>query len=343
MNTRTKPPSTHAPAVESKPRAPAAAKPDKKGVASLRGGDYLSLGDLDAVQIRDIFETAAAAKADITSYRDALRGKTAILLFEKPSLRTRVTFEVGPVKMGGHALYFDHSKDRIGARESVKDYAKNLERWVDCIVARVFDHRVLEELAAHARIPVVNALSDRFHPCQALADYFTLAERARGAAGLRGFRLAFIGDGNNVCASLMHGAGKLGVHLTIVCPPGYEPEPAIVQESRGFAAGSGGSISITHDPDAVKGVQAVYTDTWVSMGDEAETAARANAFRPYRVDERLMALAAKGASFMHCLPAHRGEEVTDAVIDSKASIVYDQAENRMHVQNGLLLHLLGGA
>jgi ornithine carbamoyltransferase len=318
--------------VESKPRT---------SQASLAGADFLSLADISAGQIAELFETAAATKRDFALYTSSLAGKTVILLFEKPSLRTRVTFEVGPGKMGGQAIYFDHAKERIGARESVKDYAKNLERWVDCIVARVFSHKVLQELAQHSSIPVINALSDCYHPCQGLADYFTLSERLGGVGGLRGFKLAFVGDGNNVCASLMHGAGKLGVDLTVICPPGYEPEAAVTKESREFAKTSGGSVTITHDPAAVKNAQAVYTDTWVSMGDESETAARAAAFGQYQVNARLMAMAAKNAYFMHCLPAHRGEEVTDQVIDSKTSVVYDQAENRMHVQNALLLHVLG--
>lgn len=327
-----KEPGAEAHSIEGKPKS-----------GSLKGRDFLSLADLSADQIGSLFETAAATKADIGPYRRALDGKTVILLFEKPSLRTRVTFEVGPAKMGGQAIYFDHSKDRIGAREAVKDYGKNLERWLDCIVARVYSHRVLEELAEHSSIPVINALSDRLHPCQALADYFTLSERVGGIGGLRCFRLAFVGDGNNVCASLMHGAGRLGVHLTVICPPGYEPEAAITTQARAAAKASGGSITITHNAAAVKDAQAVYADTWVSMGDESETAARASAFGEYRVDGRMMAAAAKGAYFMHCLPAHRGDEVTDTVIDSKASVVYDQAENRMHVQNALLLHVLGAA
>jgi len=316
-------------------------KPVHVQAKPLAGADLLSLGDFELPQLESLYQTAAATKADITPYRDALRGKTVILLFEKPSLRTRVTFEVGPSKMGAHVIYFDHGKERIGARESVKDYGLNLERWVDCIVARVYSQEVLVELAGASRIPVVNALSDKYHPCQALADYFTLTERVRGVSGLKGFKLAYVGDGNNVCASLMHGAGKFGVDMTVICPEGYEPEPAVVEESRRFAAKSGGSIRITNDPAAVKGAQAVYTDTWVSMGDEAEKVARMAAFSGYRVDEKLMALAGKNALFMHCLPAHRGAEVTDGVIDSKNSVVYDQAENRMHVQNALLLGLLG--
>jgi ornithine carbamoyltransferase len=308
---------------------------------SLRGADFLSLADLSAEQIGMLFATAAAAKAEIGVNRTALAGKTVILLFEKPSLRTRVTFEVGPSKMGGHAIYFDHSKERIGDREAVKDYGRNLERWVDCVVARVFSHGVLTELAANCAVPVINALSDEFHPCQALADYFTLAERLGGPAALRGFTMAYVGDGNNVCASLMHGAGKLGVNLRVICPKGFEPDPAVLSESQALASRSGGSIDVTRDPAGVEGAGAVYTDTWVSMGDEGEKVKRMAAFAKYRVDEKLMSAAAPDALFMHCLPAHRGAEVTDGVIDSPRSVVYDQAENRMHVQNALLLHVLG--
>jgi ornithine carbamoyltransferase len=319
---------------------------------SLKNTDLLTLSTLDAAQIEELFITAAATKRDVAPFRRALDGKTIILLFEKPSLRTRVTFEVGPGKMGAKTIFFDHSKERVGARESVRDYGKNLERWVDAIVARVFSQEVLEELAENCRVPVINALSDSFHPCQALADYFTLAEKLgvkggvkSGLARLKGFKLAYVGDGNNVCASLMHGASKLGVHMTVICPKGYQPEPVVLEEARAMAGGSGGTITISHDANSVKGAQAVYTDTWVSMGDEAEKVKRMGAFAKFRVDEKLMETAGNGSGepfFMHCLPAHRGAEVTDGVIDGPTSIVYDQAENRMHVQNALLLHMLGG-
>lgn len=324
---------------------------------SLHGRDFLSLAAVSRLEIAELYETATRVKRNIAPYAAALEDKTIILLFEKPSLRTRVTFEVGPSKMGAHCIYFDHSKERIGARESVRDYAKNLERMVDCIVARVFSQEVLDDLAEHAKIPVVNALSDAFHPCQALADYFTLAERlATNAAHnnnsppsgesiinrLRGARLAYIGDGNNVCASLMHGAAILGVHLTVITPKGYAPEKALIEECVRLACASGGQLLVTTDTNAVKGAQAVYTDTWVSMGDEAEKVKRMAAFAKHRVDERLMEIAGPSTLFMHCLPAHRGAEVTDAVIDSPQSIVYEQAENRMHTQNALLLHILGG-
>jgi ornithine carbamoyltransferase len=316
--------------------------PNKNTGASLKGADLLTLSTLDAAQIAALFKTASATKRDPGAFRQALAGKSVILLFEKPSLRTRVTFELGPNQMGGAALYFDHSKERIGQRESVRDYAKNLERWVQLIVARVYSHAVIEQLAEHSSAPVINALSDQFHPCQALADCLTLAEHLGGIDKLRGTKLAFVGDGNNVCHSLMHGAAILGANLTVITPPRYEPEPDIVAESRRLAeAGGGGSIELSNDAGAVKGSRAVYTDAWTSMGDESEAAQRRKAFSRYQVNAALMAKAGADAKFMHCLPAHRGEEVTDEVIDSPNSIVYDQAENRLHAQNALMLHVLG--
>jgi ornithine carbamoyltransferase len=319
-------------------------RPGAKNRQSLAGADLLSLSDLSPAELAGLFETAAAVKADLAPFGRALAGKTIILLFEKPSLRTRVTFEVGPQKMGGQAIYFDHSKERIGDRESVKDYGRNLERWVDCIVARVYSHAVLEEMAENCSVPVINALSDMYHPCQALADYFTLVERVGSVERLRGLPMAYVGDGNNVCASLMHGAGLLGVDLRVICPEGYEPEAPVLAEASELAAASGGSITVTADPGAVRGAAAVYTDTWVSMGDEGEKVRRMAAFADYRVDEEMMAEAGHSGNpawFMHCLPAHRGAEVTDGVIDAATSLVYDQAENRMHCQNALLATLIG--
>jgi len=292
----------------------------KRAVADRKSAaNFLSLSALSRQGLRELFALSAAVKADIGAYRAALAGKTVILIFEKPSLRTRVTFEVGPQKMGGQAIYFDHSKERIGDRESVKDYGRNLERWVDCVVARVYAHDVLVEMAEHCRVPVVNALSDREHPCQALADYFTLFERLGSIA-------------------------LLGVDLRVICPEGYEPEPAAVEEAQRLTDESGAKITVSNDPGAVRGAAAVYTDTWVSMGDEGEKVRRMAAFADYRVDEEMMAEAGRGgkaAWFMHCLPAHRGAEVTDGVIDAEGSLVYDQAENRMHVQNALLVTLIG--
>jgi ornithine carbamoyltransferase len=301
--------------------------------------DLISMGQLDAAAIGRLFETAAAMKADPSAYAGALRGKAVVMLFEKPSLRTRVTFEVGVGKMGGLAMYFDHASERIGQREPVRDYAKNLERWVECIVARTHGHGTIQELAEHASIPVVNALSDHEHPCQALADLFTLHERFGRLSGLR---LAFVGDGNNVCHSLMLGAATLGVDITVITPEGFAPDAEVVRAAGALAVDSGSAVAVTTHTSAVAGHHAVYTDKWVSMGQDG---GKGGAFAAYRVDAAMMRAAgegiAGGAVFMHCLPAKRGEEVAAEVIDSPASVVYDQAENRMHVQDALLWYLLG--
>jgi ornithine carbamoyltransferase len=300
--------------------------------------DLLSDRDLTGDDLRLIFELADRVKASPASFAQALRGKQLALIFEKPSLRTRVTFEVGMTSLGGFAIYLDHAKPRLGERESTKDIARNLERWVDGIVARTFAQASVVELAAHASIPVVNALTDLWHPCQALADFYTLREKF---GGLREFVLAFVGDGNNVCHSLLITAAKLGVSLRVAAPPGYEPKAEIVAEAKGLAAEAGASVELFHDPfEAVAGAQAVYTDVWASMGQEHAQHLRAQVFAPYRVTESLMAAAAPGALLMHCLPAHRGQEVTDEVLDSARSVVFDQAENRLHVQKALLLLLL---
>jgi len=309
--------------------------------AALAGGDLLSLTDLTPRAILDLFETARAMKADITPYRKVLDGKTVIMLFEKASLRTRITFETGVHKLGGAPIYMEHSTQRLGERESMKDYGKNLERWIDCIVARVYSHKVIEELADAARVPVINALSDRFHPCQGLADLFTLAERPDG---LGGKSLAYIGDGNNVCHSLMHAATMLGVDMTVVTPKGYGPAADVVEECTRFAAAAGCTLRLSTDAAAVEGHHAVYTDVWVSMGQADQAGKRRKVFADYQVNAGLMERAGRGIEggslFMHCLPAQRGVEVTDEVIDSHNSVVYDQAENRMHVQNALLVKLL---
>lgn len=305
---------------------------------SLGFKDYLTAAELSASSAAALFDAAAAFKREPGKFGAMLAGRSVVMLFEKPSLRTRVTFEIGIAKMGGHALYYDHSKERIGERESVYDYAKNLERWCDAIVARTFSHEVVEGLAKHARVPVVNALSDEFHPCQALADLFSLHERL---GELKGKRLAFVGDGNNVCASLMILAATLGMHVVVVGPEGYEPAEAAMKIARVKGSESGGSVTVSHDAGAVKGAAAVYTDAWTSMGWEAEAQERRRVFGPYQVNGEMMAKAGGGALFMHCLPAHRGEEVTDEVIDSPNSIVFDQAENRMHAQNALLMNMIG--
>lgn len=306
------------------------------------GSDLLTLSHLSRGTIEDLFTLTREIKRDIRPFRHALDGKAVVMLFEKPSLRTRVSFEVGINKLGGTAIYMDHGKQRLGERESVKDYALNLERWVECIVARVYLQTVLEEMADASRVPVINALSDRFHPCQALADMFTLLEQF---GTLRDRRIAYIGDGNNVCNSLMHAATILGVGMVVVTPEGFEPPASVIDDCERLAAVSGSELVITSDRQKLHGCDAVYTDVWLSMGQGAgaadEAAKRRAKFEPYRVTPELMALARKNARFMHCLPAHRGEEVVDEVIDSRVSVVYDQAENRMHAQNALLVKLLG--
>jgi ornithine carbamoyltransferase len=290
-------------------------------------------------QVRELLQLAADVKAQPERYRGALGGRFLAMIFEKPSLRTRVTFEVGIQSLGGSAIFLDHSNARLGERESIPDVARSLSRWVQGIVARVFEQKALEELAAHASIPVVNALSDRFHPCQALSDFFTLEERF-GAA--RGLKLAYVGDGNNVCHSLLLAGARVGAHVRVATPAGYAPDAQIVADARRTAKETRGKIEVLRAPqEAVAGAQAIYTDVWTSMGQESETDERAAKFAPYQVNDELMSLAAPDAVFLHCLPAHRGAEVTDAVMDGPRSIVFDQAENRLHVQKAILLKLLG--
>jgi ornithine carbamoyltransferase len=300
--------------------------------------DLIAERDLTRRDLELIFQLAQRVKASPGSFAQALQGKQLALIFEKPSLRTRVTFEVGMTSLGGYAIYLDHTKPRLGERESIKDIARNLERWVHGIVARTFAHAAVQELADHASIPVINALTDLLHPCQALADYFTLGEKL---GQLKGLKLAFVGDGNNVCHSLMMTGAKLGVSVNVATPPGFEPKAEIVEDAKASAKNTGARVQLFNDPaEAVAGAQAVYTDVWASMGQEYAAHLRAQVFAPYRVTEELMAAAGTGALFMHCLPAHRGQEVTDAVIDSPQSIIFDQAENRLHVQKALLLLLL---
>jgi ornithine carbamoyltransferase len=308
-------------------------KQDKLSVPDLLADRDLTRGDLQL-----IFELAERVKAAPGSFAQALRGRQLALIFEKPSLRTRVTFEVGMTSLGGFAVYLEHAKPRLGEREAIKDIARNLERWVDGIVARTFAHEAVVELAQFASIPVINALTDLFHPCQALGDFLTLKNKF---GDLEGLKLAFVGDGNNVCHSLMITAAKLGVSMRVATPPGYEPKAAILAEAKALAAESGATSELVHHPlEAVAGAQAVYTDVWASMGQEYAMHLRAQVFAPYRVTRELMATAASDAVFMHCLPAHRGQEVTDEVIDCPRSVVYEQAENRLHVQKALLILLL---
>jgi ornithine carbamoyltransferase len=301
--------------------------------------DLLTGTEWGPAQVRELLQLAADVKAQPERYRGALGGRFLAMIFEKPSLRTRVTFEVGIQSLGGSAVFLDHSNGRLGARESIPDVARNLSRWVQGIVARVFEQRTLEVLAEFASIPVVNALSDRYHPCQALSDFFTLEERF---GAVRGLKLAFIGDGNNMCHSLLLAGARVGAHLRVASPAGYAPDPQIVAEARRTAKETRAKIELFRSPqEAVAGVQAIYTDVWTSMGQESETDERAAKFAPYQVNDELMSLAAPDAVFLHCLPAHRGAEVTDAVMDGPRSIVFDQAENRLHVQKAILLKLLG--
>ncbi len=300
--------------------------------------DLVTGAEWSAAQVRELFHLAADIKARPDRYRGALGGRFLALIFEKPSLRTRVTFEIGIASMGGGAVFLDHQELRLGQRESVRDVAKNLDRWVHAIVARVFSQSALEELAAFSDVPVINALSDAFHPCQALADFFTLEEKF---GALKGLKVAYVGDGNNVCHSLLLTGARVGATVRVATPAGYEPNPEVVAEARRAARETRGKIEIVSAPEeAVAGAQAVYTDVWASMGHESEAAEREKIFAPYQVNEALMAQAAPDAVFLHCLPAHRGMEVTDAVLDSPPSAVYDQAENRLHAQKAILLMLL---
>lgn len=296
--------------------------------------DLLTGAEWTPGDVRDLLQRTTEIKAKPSRFASVLRNKHIALIFEKPSLRTRVTFEVGIQSMGGFVVFLDHTQARLGERESIPDVARNLERWVQGIVARVYEQRVLDEMAANVSISVVNALSDRFHPCQALADFFTLEEKF---GSLRGFKLAYVGDGNNVCHSLMYLAARLGVHMRVATPANYAPDHDVVADARKVAKETRARIDLFTDPvEAVNSAQAVYTDSWTSMGFEAEEKVRRNVFKPYQVNRKLMEQAASGAVFMHCLPAHRGAEVTDEVLDAPYSVVLDQSENRMYVQKAIL-------
>jgi ornithine carbamoyltransferase len=291
--------------------------------------------DLAHDELRALLELAAEVKAQPAGYQAALAGRYVSLLFEKPSLRTRMTFELAVKQLGGDVVT---SVGPIAAREPVKDVARNLERWTQGIVARTYSQDTVDELARWSSVPVVNALSDRFHPCQALADAQTLVERF---GDLRGLTLAFSGDGNNVAHSLLLTLTRLGMNVRVATPQGYEPDADVVSQAKRFAEAAGGSVKITNDPyEAVRGAQAVYTDVWASMGQEEEAAIRQSHFSAYQVNGELMSVAAPEAIFLHCLPAKRGQEVTDGVIESAQSAVFDQAENRLHAQKALLLMLL---
>jgi ornithine carbamoyltransferase len=302
--------------------------------------DLISINDLGPSGVTAVLDLAGLMKARPAEFRGSLAGKQLVMFFEKPSLRTRLTFEAGMASLGGHAFFVDQTASRIDARESLSDIAHNLERWVNGIVLRTFAHSTVTEMAEYADIPVINALSDLEHPCQALADYLALQEKF---GNLGSVKLAYVGDGNNVAHSLMLAAACTGSTIRVATPEGYGPNPEIVKQAKKIAATNGATIQVLHEVQkAVSEADAIYTDVWASMGQENEAAARKQIFSGFQVTEKLFAAAAPHAIFMHCLPAHRGEEVTAEVIDSSRSVVFDQAENRLHVQKAILLMLLGG-
>ena len=297
---------------------------------------FLSAGELTRDGALGLFRLAADLKQGLKSGQrpTPLAGRTFALIFEKPSLRTRVTFEVGVNQLGGSVVYLTGNEIGLGSREPVPDVARNLSRFVDGIVARVFSHATIEGLARHATIPVINALSDFEHPCQAVADFFTLWERG---VDLTKVKVAWVGDGNNVCHSLLLLGAVLGAEMRVACPPGYEPEPRVLADVRR----RGGRVVSTTEPDeAVRGADVIYTDVWTSMGQEAEKEKRQEAFARYQLNPSLLGFARSGALVMHCLPAHRGEEITDAVLDGPQSVVLDQSENRLHAQKAIMLSLV---
>ena len=303
--------------------------------------DLISTRDLGPQGVEAVLHLAELMKSRPSVFQRALAGKQMVMFFEKPSLRTRLTFESGMASLGGTTMFVDQSHSRLDARESLSDIAHNLERWVDVIVLRTFAQETIEGMAQYASVPVINALSDLEHPCQALADYFTLRERF---GDLSKITLAYVGDGNNVAHSLLLTCACLGSSIRIATPKGYSCNAQIVADARKLAKQTGARIEFLTDPHAaVGGVDAVYTDAWASMGQESEAGERAGIFQPYQVNRDLMAEAAPHAAFMHCLPAHRGEEVTDEIMDSENSVIFEQAENRLHVQKSILYLLLGGA
>ena len=301
--------------------------------------NFLSIHDLSIYQFHELLDKARQVKENPKLYRNALENSVLAMIFEKPSLRTRMTFEVGMLQLGGQAVYLGPSDIQMGRRESTYDIGKNLERWVEMIMIRTFDHQIAFDLAKHTRVPVINALTDSLHPCQGMADFFTIKEKRRD---LTDFTLAYIGDGNNVCHSLLFASAKAGARMKVATPAGYEPDPKIIVQAKEDGRETGFDLLITGDPaEAVQKADAVYTDTWTSMGQEDEKEERKKIFIPFQVNRELMAQAKPDALFMHCLPAHRGEEVTDEVIDSSQSVVFDQAENRLHIQKAIMLLLMG--
>jgi ornithine carbamoyltransferase len=303
--------------------------------------DLVSIRDFTREEIEALFSLATDLKRRLKRGKShpRLSGKTLALIFEKPSLRTRVSFEVAMTHLGGHAIYLAPQDIRLGARETVEDGARNLSRWVDGIVARTFEHAQVERLAQYTTVPVINGLTDLLHPCQVLCDLFTLHEKREK---LKGLRVAFIGDGNNVCNSWLYGAAKMGIHFTVACPKGYEPHRDVFTKARAESEATYAVLEITHDAArAAREADVLYTDVWASMGHEEQRAKRMRDFQGFQVNQSLVNLAQKDVQVMHCLPAHRGEEITDEVMDGQHSIILDQAENRLHLQKAILVKLLG--
>jgi len=301
----------------------------------------LSIADLSTEEVWRILNLTQNLKAEWQKggNEPILKGKTLGMIFQKPSLRTRVSFEMGMIHLGGQAIYLSPNEIKLGVRESVADVARVLSRFVDGILARVFAHRHIEELAAYSRVPVINGLSDYNHPCQALSDLFTIHEK-RGK--LVGLKLAYVGDGNNVATSLLFATTKVGMDIAVASPKGYEPPDGVIELARSFAAESGSEVKIAHDPfEAVEGADIIYTDVWASMGQEEEIEERLRVFPPCQINARLVKAAKPACVVMHCLPAHRGQEITDEVADGPHSIIFDQAENRLHAQKAILALLLG--
>jgi len=306
----------------------------KTGFAS----DFLTIKDFSPAQIQHLLDLATKIKANPSAYTESLKGKALAMIFEKPSLRTRVTFDVGIHQLGGFSIYLSPAEINLGKRESVHDVAKNLERMVQGIMIRTFAHDIVERMAEHASVPIINGLTDYSHPCQAMADYLTIQEVKGRIAGLK---VAYVGDGNNVAHSLMFTGAQLGAHVWVACPKGYEPAEDAIEWSRKRGVKTGGTCTITNDPAAAaKDADVIYTDVWASMGQEAEAAERRKIFLPYQVNGELFGKAKPDCSFMHCLPAHRGDEVTDEVIDSPNSVVFQEAENRLHAQKAVMLQLM---
>ncbi len=308
-------------------------------MSSLKGRSLASMKDLSPDELALVLSTAAAVKKNPAEYRQKLAGQTLAMIFQKPSLRTRVSFEAGMTQMGGHAIYLSPNDISIGQRETTEDIAIVLSRMVDLIMARTFGHDIVTDLAKHSRVPVINGLSEHEHPCQILADLQAIQERRGKLAGLR---WVYCGDGNNVAHSIMLGGALAGMHVTIIAPKGYQPKPAVLEDSQQIARKTGGSVTVSDDmPGAAKGADVLYTDVWASMGQEAEAVARKKIFAGYTIDMKVLSLASPDCVLLHCLPAHYGDEITYDVTRTKNSAIFDEAENRLHAQKALMLLLAG--